>query len=119
MIVWPSSLPQCPIVGTWQESPQPNVLAFQPDVGKPITRRNSTAKVWLTSCRFLLSSEQRRTFLEFFDYDCFDGALPFYWNHPETKAQYRWQFDPESPPVFTPYTMGVWELGLSLVRLRD
>ena len=77
--------------------PQDQTAAFQPDVGPPITRRRTTARVDAWSMAVQLETlEQYAEFEEWFDDTLQGGTLPFAWRHPVTGGVKRFQFAPAS-----------------------
>jgi len=96
---WPSTLPQCPILTGWDETPQTNVATFSPEVGPPKYRRRSTAKAWLSDTTWRMTSAQVATFKTFYETTIADGSLPFTWAHPITKVTYNWCFTKQAPKI--------------------
>lgn len=90
MTTWPSSLPQFPLAGHWEETLEDNVIEYQPEVGPPTSRRRSTAVGSTSSASFGFTDAQRTTFESFFRDDIKDGALSFTWDHPVTFVEYDW-----------------------------
>jgi hypothetical protein len=113
--VWPITLPQRPIFGGWRETPQPNVVRFQPAVGAPKQRRRSTANSTLASALFDLLNSQEDDFWTFYRDDCKDGSLPFQWTHPKLGGTYRWAFESEPQMEAVKYNQN--NLTLQLRRL--
>lgn len=114
---WPAGLPQCPILNGFQETPQPNTVAFNPETGTPKVRRRSTAKGWLTDMVYRMSNAQLLTFKSFYETTLEDGSLPFTQNHPVTKVNYSWMFNPDSQPQIQRTAPGFSTVSFQLVRL--
>jgi len=112
---WPSTIPQCPILNGFTETPQPNVAKFTPEVGPPKYRRRSTAKGWMTNTTWRFSTAQLASFKTFHETTLKDGSLPFTMNHPVTKTNYSWMF--ASEPEITRYAPGFHSVSFQLVRL--
>lgn len=95
---WPSAptLPQTPMFGSFDETPQRNVAAFQPDVGQSKQRRRSTASGSICSAQFEVNDTQRAALDTFYRTTLADGTLPFTWNHPISGTNYTWAFE-EAP----------------------
>jgi hypothetical protein len=55
--------------------PQPNVVAFNPDVGEPILRRRYTGRSSLENFDLILTKAQTDRLFEFWNTDCAQGAL--------------------------------------------
>lgn len=100
MASWPSSLPTNVIAGSHQMHPQPNVVAFNPDVGEPILRRRYTGRSSLENFDLILTKAQTDRLFEFWDTDCAQGALTF-WARLVDGVQRKWWFDPDTPPSAT------------------
>lgn len=92
---WPAGLPQKPDRDEWQQAPQPNIVAFQPEVGPPIARRRGTARTYIVQGAFFFTDAQMATFWAFWESTIKDGALAFSWPHPVTGAASRWRFEGE------------------------
>ena len=96
--IWPASLPQKPIFGTWQMGlAYPTVEEFQPERGPSLTRPATTAETWRCTGEFHVSRVQRQTLIAFWRHDCRRGALPFYWIDPIEGGQFSWRFDGAQP----------------------
>jgi len=114
---WPAGLPQCPILNGWSETPQPNIGAFAPEVGPPKMKRRSTAKTWLSTLTYRMTSAQVVTFKTFYETTLEDGSLPFTWPHPVTKTSYSWNFNPGDEPTITRTAPSVHTVAFKLQRL--
>ncbi len=112
---WPTDLPQCPILNGWDETPQPNVATFAPEVGPPKMKRRSTAKTWLSNVVYRMTSAQLVSFKTFYETTLEDGTLPFTWNHPVNKTNFNWYFDDQ--PKITRVTPATHSVQFKLQRL--
>lgn len=117
MATWPTTIPQCPTLNAFSEEKQVNVAAFAPDVGPPKIRRRSTAASWLTSVAFRMTTDELADFYAFYEDDLEDGSLPFTWDHPITKLEYSWMFDPKATPKVDRMTPDTFRVSFSLLRL--
>ena len=98
---FPAGLPQKPLAGSWTETKMPNIAAFRPEGGGPITRRRQSGAPYMASGSFNFTKSQQDQFWEWWENDLEDGALAFYWNHPTSNQQHKWKFDPDAgPPSF-------------------
>lgn len=90
-IVWPSSLPQRPTVGGYQERFADTVLRTVMEAGAAKTRRRFTAAPRQIEVTFRVNAAQAATFKSFFEETTAGGALPFDWVHPRegTAAEFR------------------------------
>lgn len=114
---WPATLPQCPILNAFSETPQPNVVSFKPEVGPPKQRRRSTAKAWITNVSYRMTNAQLLTFKTFFETTLEDGALPFNWAHPVTKVSYDWMFTEGDEPQITRFASNASTVAFKITRL--
>jgi hypothetical protein len=114
---WPADIPQCPILNGWNETPQPNVGSFVPEVGPSKMKRRSTAKTWLSSLTYRMTTTQVVAFKTFYETTLEDGTLPFTWNHPVEKTNYNWNFDPGTQPMITRLTPTTHSVQFKLQRL--
>lgn len=117
MADWPLSLPCYPIDGTFVETPQRNVVKFQPETGPAIQRRRSTANGSIANLTWKMSKAQRATFLTFYGTTLKDGSLPFTMQHPITDDVYTWSF--ESEPEFNSLSRNVHTIAAQLRRMTD
>jgi hypothetical protein len=115
MAVWPKDLACYPVVGTWSETPQVNVVAFRPEVGPPKQRRRSTASGSLASATFKMSREALISFMRWFREDVKDGSIPFTMDHPMTDEFLSWTF--EEPPSVTSTTRNMHMVSVRLRRI--
>jgi len=118
MITWPISLPQKPAARSWSGGPQSNRVGFQPEVGKPILRRRSSAVAFTFSGTFTgLSQAQLSAFESFYSIDLMDGTLSYNWNDPVDGLGYSWQFaDGDRPYTVTHVGGSLYDLSVNLVR---
>lgn len=90
---WPDDLPCQPEQGTWTETPQANVVRFQPEAGPAIMRRRGTAQAIMAQATFIFSREQYETFRDWYFDDLKGGALRFSLDHPVTGEAAEWTFE--------------------------
>jgi hypothetical protein len=93
MRTWPSELPPAPTPDSWTETPQPNTLGFQPDVGRRTTRRRATASGSNCQATFVMTDEQLEIFQEWWEFDLQDGTMPFLFAHPKRLVSFMFTFD--------------------------
>jgi hypothetical protein len=90
--VWPSTIPQRPDYGGWDVRPQKNTIAFEPEIGPPITRRRASAANIIADAKFTLRTDaQRADWITFFHTTLVDGSLDFTWNDPITGVSSTWK----------------------------
>ena len=114
---WPATLPQCPILHGFAETPQSNVGSFDPPVGAPRRVRRSTAKSWLNDLTYRMTNAELVTFKTFFETTLADGSLPFLWTHPLTGVEYYWAFNPGDEPTITRTAPNASTVSFRLIRL--
>jgi len=90
-IVWPSSLPQRPTVGGYQERFADTVLRTAMETGVAKTRRRFTAAPRQMEVTFRVNAAQAAMLKTFFEDTTAGGAFPFDWAHPRegTSAEFR------------------------------
>jgi len=116
MPYWPNDLPVAPLVAGFQIQPKPNVIAFGTEVGPGKVRRRTTARTQLYTGTFLLTEDQRQSFVSFFQDELKDGALSFSYNDVvDGTASFR--FDPGSPYSLTALSPSQWHLNVTLAKL--
>jgi hypothetical protein len=115
--VWPSTIPQCPILNAFSEERQRNLAAFAPEVGPQRMGRRSTAVGIMTSVSFRMTLFQVRLFNIFYETTIADGSLPFTWPHPITGATYVWKFDDGGAPKFDRMTPNTYRVSFNLMRM--
>lgn len=85
-------------------SPQDQLASFAPDIGPPITRRRTTARVEQWNLSILLESvAQLATFETWFNDTLKGGSLPFTWRRPSDNTLRRFMF---APATYTPSFLG-------------
>lgn len=94
-IAWPAELPCQPEQGSWQETPQPDVVSFTPEAGPTIDRRRGTVQSMGATCTFVFTKAQYIAFRDWFRNDLKGGALRFSFDHPVTGEAEEWKFDPK------------------------
>jgi hypothetical protein len=97
-LVWPSSLPQRPTVGGYQERFAETTLRTTMDAGTAKVRRRFTAAPRQIEATFKVNAAQTGILKTFFEDMTAGGALPVDWTHPRegTPATFRFL---ESPRV--------------------
>ena len=97
-LVWPSSLPQRPTVGGYQERFAETVLRRSMDAGAAKLRRRFTAAPRQIDVTFRMIAAQVALLRDFYEETTGGGSLPFDWVHPREGgvAEYRFM---EAPRV--------------------
>lgn len=112
--VWPLDLPQRPLRDGYKEGGRQTLLRTQMDAGPAKTRRRATAGVRRIAARYAMSEEQLGRFLDFFEHDLADGAVPVWMPHPRTGETVRVSLA-ASEPEWTPLGTGPrWAVALQL-----
>jgi hypothetical protein len=98
--VWPTSLPQRPLVDGYSNSFGDGAVRTDMDSGPPKARRRFTAAVQPLRLAFRLTAAQVATLRSFFKDDCAFGAIPFSFVEPVSGASIRAAFS--KPPAIAP-----------------
>jgi hypothetical protein len=113
---WPDSLPQCPILNSFTEQRQDNIIPFAPDVGPPKIHRRSSSAAMQSSMAFRMTSAQLLVFNNFFEVTLKDGSLPYTWKHPITQIVYTWRFETGAAPRIDRMTPNTFRVTFTLLR---
>lgn len=117
MAEWPATLPADFLVDGFVETAPDNVIASQPDVGPPKTRRRQTAAMRRVEGVVKMTTAQVAIHDTFFTTTLFDGADPFDWTDPRSGANVSFLYFPHSPPVYAPAGGDNWQVTIKLMRL--
>ena len=117
--IWPTSLPQAPLVDQWTGGPQRNIVSFQPEIGPSITRRRGSSALSVWEAAFPpFDATQLAAFRSFFEDDLFDGVLAFQWDDPITGTTCLWRFADEEPPYkITATAASLYMVSMKLIKL--
>lgn len=119
-ILWPSSIPSAPKVGTYSEVPRVYKSKFESEVGPPIERRTSTIKISDVKYSIVMSDDQLEQFERFVLDTLQQGVLKFYMTHPRTLTQVAAKFDDDPfgvswlAPAYGSVP-GYWEVSINLM----
>lgn len=116
---WPGTIPQSPLVDTWEEVPKNEMISSSVDSGEAPSRMRGTGIFWMCQGEFHFSNAAQYTaFWNFWINDLKKGSLPFTWNHPFTGVSYTWKLDPNAgPPNFRSLAQDKHRATLSFIRL--
>lgn len=96
MKYWPFEEPFYPLLDS-TGGPMDQTARFEPDLGVPITRRRTTARVDMWSMVMLFPTRERfHEFKGWFEDDLRAGSLPFVWRRPSTGEVSLFKFTPAS-----------------------
>lgn len=115
MPAWPASLPKKPLNATTEVQSSSAVASFTPDVGPPMRRRRSTARIEQHSGQFILTKAQTLTLKNFHETACQEGALTFDAYDWLTGAAGKYIF--VVPPSFAAVAGSVWRATVKLIKL--
>lgn len=117
--VWPAELDGMrDLIGTYQETAEPNVASFKTEVGPPKLRRRTTAQSDVVQFDRLLTQAQKDILRDTFYRDTLgDGSLPFELEDAKSGVVRTFCFDPASPPVYKFMFSDCWRVSLSIRRM--
>jgi len=87
--IWPSSLPQCPLRGTFDETPKMSRVQFESDTGPAIERPRGTVRLAEIAMAFRMTKDQAATFEDFVFTDLAQATADFMFTHPRKHEQVR------------------------------
>ena len=96
--IWPSSLPQCPLFGSFEEAPRMARAAFQSDTGPDIERPKGTLRLAEISMAFRMTAEQVDTFEYFVFTELEQATADFLFTHPRKHEQVRLRMTGQDRP---------------------
>lgn len=114
MATWPNSLPAKPKSGTFTFGPQPNVVEFVPDVGRPQRSKRYALSRQIYAAQMDLNTEQVAVLMAFFEDDCASGVESFFmpdWIGGATKT-FTWVEPPQPQHI----AGEDWIVSLALAR---
>ncbi|MFG1343208.1 hypothetical protein [Xanthobacter autotrophicus] len=94
-VPWPETLPCQPEQGTWNETPQADVVSFRPESGPTILRRRSTVQGIVAQSTWVFTAAEYAAFRTFYRSDLQGGAIRFALDHPVTGDPTEWVFEAE------------------------
>jgi hypothetical protein len=97
---WPASLPQSPLIESYEESRPKTKLRTQMDFGPAKMRRRFTANAYPVKATMELATTDTLTLDTFHDTTLAGGVLPFTLTHPRTGVTVNFRFVTE--PAYTP-----------------
>lgn len=110
-ITWPVSLPQGPLVDSYGETPDYDVIVTDMDAGPKRQRRRSSAGTESRSVKYLLKWEQKATMKDFLDGN---AGRSFWWPDP-TADVYRYvRVKGDSEIQFAPVGARHWYVTMTL-----
>lgn len=115
---WPLTLPQSPLVDSWEESPQAELIIGSVDSGDPPIRGRGTGIYWAAKGEWHFSNlAQYSAFWTFYNVTVKRGLLAFSWTHPVLGGTYVWKFDPTAgSPVLRALAQDKHRATLSFIR---
>lgn len=112
---WPiDDIPFKPIVGTWNESLEDNVLKTSNEVGPPKRRRRSYLPSARVSFDLVLTTTQMEALDAFYD-ELIDGIGSFSATDARLSVTRNFQF--VQPPSVSAVGIGAWRVSIQLRRL--
>ena len=102
MPTWPASLPQAPLLGSLTITPEDIASSFQPDVGPPIIRMETTTAGENLKFSMAFREAQFDTLVTFWNDTLGNGQDAFDWTHPVEDTVESFRFI--KPPRITQRT---------------
>lgn len=110
--VWPGTLPQDPLLGSFSESGQGATVRTQMDAGPAKVRQRFTVEVRNISVELTMTGAQLATFDAFWATTLGYGALAFDWTDFRTLAAQTYRF--VSRPSYAALGGDVWRVSFQL-----
>lgn len=113
-IVWPTGLPQRPLLDGYKEVPPKTSISTQMDVGPPKRRKRTTAGTRRFSVTYMMTKNEVDTLFDPFYLNTTEmGVLPFDIPHPRTGNVVEANIDDE--PQYAVRSPGQFEVTFTLV----
>lgn len=113
--LWPTSLPQRPLVDNYQREARDTSIRTKMDVGPDHVRRRYTAIVYEINVQLLLTATQLATLRAFVDVDLKGGSLRFDWVEAETGAAATFRIIGQ--PIYTSISGTLYNATMSLEQV--
>jgi len=114
MAAWPAGIPQKPLYGTLQTTPEDVRGVFQPDIGPPIIWLVASTAGENLSFSISLTDAEYTTFLDWWNDTISHGADSFTWAHPLTGATETFRFT--APPKISNRSTGAHIVQIKLYQ---
>jgi len=114
---WPATLPQYLLLDGASLGIGDGLAEYQPDTGPPISRRRTAAVVRPLTGSMILSDAQVSIFEAFFVDTLMNGALPFTFPDPRTRATVLVKFTKRQLPAMAPRGGDNYQISLNLLVL--
>lgn len=111
--VWPLTLPQAPLAGSYSETGDGNVVRSAPELGPPKVRKRYSRELVTYQISLILTDAQRAAFLTFYSGAAQGGAQWFDWIDFATQALQSYRFVPPRP-TFSLVKVGTWRADFQL-----
>lgn len=108
MAIWPTELPQVPLLSGYGEKAANNSIRSKMDVGPAKSRRRISAGVRDHKMQYVVTSAQLAIFEEFYEDTLLSGSVSFEWEHPRTKVDGLWRI--KTVPEWEPLGAGNYHL---------
>lgn len=113
--IWPSSLPEAPLVGSYAETARMRKVSFESDTGPPIERPKGTIRLGSVDMALHMTEEQLATFEDFVFNEIDQGSQPFYITHPRKLSQVKVKIVGDEPYKLDRMAPGNWRVSFSLL----
>jgi len=98
MAVWPTTLPQSPLVNSYSRTQESQVVRTPMETGPAKQRRRYTKPLENMNVELIMDKDQLSTFVDFHDNTLGGGADKFEWKHPVTGDTQNFRIVQESEP---------------------
>jgi len=112
---WPSQLPTCFIIGSFNMQTKPQVIRSEVDAGIAKVRRRFTTPIFLISGALTLTTIQLKQFYQWFNSMDYGGALSFTFNGDPVNGPGTYRFI--NPPVVSAINSNNYQISIELERM--
>lgn len=111
---WPGTIPQVPLLSSFDERPRSIRINSSMDVGPPKSRRRYTKELRDQTWQFVMTETQRTAFDSFFYTTLSGGSLAFDHTDPVTDTTKTFRFTGE--PTFRPLSGTRWLVSMEVQK---
>lgn len=112
---WPATIPQNPLLGPLKETPVPNKIDTQMDIGVPKSRRRYTKELRDLTWVFVMTTAEVALFDTFYHTTLEGGTLPF--DHVDSRTGVAASFRIKSLGEYNPLSGTKWSIPMEVTKL--